>query len=276
MTQDQGIVFGFASSETPDYLPLEYYLAKKLILKTKELIQSGVFYWAKEDYKVLVDLEVNKNSSPHKVRLNSLVFSIQHLTNVTREQISEELKEKVIYPFLQELNISWDEKTFWFINSSGSFQIGGLIADTGVTNRKQIADNFGPIAHHGGGGLCGKDLTKMDRLGCYFARWVAKNLVAAGLATELELKITYAIAQEKALAYDITFSRDLKISHKDLLEILENCFPTKVSEIFQLFTSENISFLKLTEISNFGNFVPNLPWEQINKVEAINDWLRRT
>ncbi|AGX89283.1 hypothetical protein PRV_02785 [Mycoplasma parvum str. Indiana] len=246
-----------------------------MLLKTKEAIHNKVFHWAKEDYKVLVNLEV-KNNDFKNVRLNFLVFSIQHITDISREEIIKELKEKIIFPCLKQLNILWDSKTSWYINSSGSFQIGGLIADTGVTNRKQIADAFGPAVHSGGGGLCGKDLTKIDRLGCYFARWVAKNLVAAGLATQLELKITYAIAQEIALSYEITFFENLKKTQEEVIKIIEECFPTKVSEIFELFTSSPITFSKLTEISNFGNFIPNLPWEKLNRVEIINEYLRRT
>ncbi|AFN65097.1 S-adenosylmethionine synthetase [Mycoplasma wenyonii str. Massachusetts] len=276
-SNDQGIVFGFATKESKELLPLEHLLVKKLALKTLELREDETLWWAKEDFKVLAQLELTYSDTDRfqSARLNTLVFSIQHLDLVPQSQIETELKLRVIFPILEELNISYDSNTAWLINPSGSFLIGGLEADSGLTNRKQIADSFGPVAHHGGGGLSGKDLTKIDRLGAYYARWVTKNIVAVGLAQELELKIVYAIGQPEALSYTLTHSKGLKFKPEKLTDLIQSCFPTKVKEIFNYFNSFEFSFSELAEKSHFG-LNTDLPWEQLNRAKELYDWIRNT
>lgn len=272
-SNDQGIVFGYASKDSQEFLPLEHLLVKKLALKIFKLREDGTFWWAKEDFKLLAQLELTYSDSHRleKARLATLVCSIQHLEVITREQIETDLKIKAIFPTLEELDILFDPNTSWFINTSGSFLIGGLEADSGSTNRKQIADAFGPIAHHGGGGLSGKDLTKIDRLGAYYARWIVKNIVASGLAQELELKIVYAIGQPEAISYLITSSKKLQFPPEKITNLIKSCFPTKVRDIFNYFTSFKFSFAELAEESHFG-LNPELPWEQLNRVQEIRDW----
>ncbi|AHC39830.1 S-adenosylmethionine synthetase [Mycoplasma ovis str. Michigan] len=275
-SNDQGIVFGFASKDSEELIPLEQLLVKKLALKTLQLIENGILWWAKEDFKTLVHLDMTYNDW-HKLqesKLIALVFSIQHVELVKKDQIESDLKLKVIFPTLEELNISFDAQTSWLINSSGSFLVGGLEADSGLTNRKQISDSFGPAAHHGGGGLSGKDLTKIDRLGAYYARWIAKNIVATGLAQELELKIVYAIGQLEAISYTITHSKGIKFDPQKITDLIHSCFPTKVKEIFDLFTSSQFSFADLAQNSHFG-LNPELPWEKLDRMQEISDWTKK-
>ncbi|WP_245529178.1 methionine adenosyltransferase domain-containing protein [Candidatus Mycoplasma haematominutum] len=273
---DQGILFGFACNETEHFLPLEYVLSKEITLNMLESHSERPAKGLKEDFKLLIHLEVEKDANSDKImnsHLKLCVFSTHHEEGITRERIEEIFKEQVIFPVLQKYRVNHNYETQWLINPSGSFLIGGLDADSGVTNRKQIADSYGPLVRHGGGGLSGKDLTKIDRLGAYYLRWIAKNIVAAGLAHMIEIRATFAIAVAKALSFDITSSHDCKIrNNSELQDLISACFPTQISEIFEYLTSYTFEFAKLCESSHFGNFVPNLPWEQLNKVTDINDW----
>ncbi|AFO51628.1 S-adenosylmethionine synthetase [Candidatus Mycoplasma haematolamae str. Purdue] len=281
VASDQSVIFGFATSFHPEYLPLEYLLSKKLTLKTKELIDNKTLWWAQEDYKVLVNLELDIEDLAGKwefqgARLSSIVFSIQHDPGFPLEEVRKEVQDKVILPVLKELNISWDNKTSFLINPAGVFALGGLFADTGSTNRKPIADAYGPFVHHGGGGLNGKDLTKIDKLGAYYARWVCKNIVAAGLAKELEIRLTYSIAKEEAISCDIAYSLGSVLDADKLNALIKACFPTKILDIYEYMISEDFSFVQLSTVSHFGNFVPNLPWEKLNKVKEIDAWIKQT
>lgn len=260
---DQSIVFGGAINETKNYLPLSFEIATSLIKETELKIREGILKGGKLDIKSLVSLENKK--------IDKIFMSIQHEKDIDVNKFSNDIYELVIKPFLKKeysLDIRRDQV---FINRSGQFVIGGLKADTGVTNRKLLVDSYGTTFRHGGGGYSGKDFTKVDRLGAYYARWICKNIVAANLCDSLEMQISYFCGGDEPLEFFLNMTNS-KFKEEEIIEGIKNIFPLKFSEIYKLFNKPHIEYKKLACYGHFGRSDLDLPWEKLDKVEKLREY----
>ena len=261
---DQGMMFGYATNETESYMPLPVYLAHGLTRRLTELRKSGEISYLLPDGKSQVTVEY-ENEKP--VRVDAVVISTQHKGEATLEQIREDVIEKVIKPVIPAEFL--DENTKYFINPTGRFVIGGPQGDTGLTGRKIIVDNYGGMARHGGGAFSGKDCTKVDRSGAYAARYVAKNIVAAGLADRCEVQLAYAIgvAQPVSVLVD-TFGTNKVDEEKIAKAVLEN-FDLRPAGIIRELDLRRPIYRQTAAYGHFGRTDLDLPWEQLNKVEIL-------
>ena len=260
---DQGIMFGYANKETPELMPLPITLAHKLMSLAESLRLDGKFKWAKSDMKAQVTI----NYQTETPTVDTVLMSVQHDADYNKEEFFKFIKENIMDEIMEEYKLNLDYKVH--INPTGKFVIGGPIGDTGLTGRKIIVDTYGGMGRHGGGAFSGKDYTKVDRSAAYAARWVAKNLVAAGVADELEIQLSYAIG----VSYPISIAIETFGTEKISIEKIENI----VSEVFDLTPVGIIDTLELkkpwySKTATFGHFGRedlNVPWEQLNKVEEI-------
>ena len=261
---DQGMMFGYATNETESYMPLPVYLAHGLTRRLTELRKSGEISYLLPDGKSQVTVEY-ENEKP--VRVDAVVISTQHKGEATLEQIREDVIEKVIKPVIPAEFL--DENTKYFINPTGRFVIGGPQGDTGLTGRKIIVDTYGGMARHGGGAFSGKDCTKVDRSGAYAARYVAKNIVAAGLADRCEVQLAYAIgvAQPVSVLVD-TFGTNKVDEEKIAKAVLEN-FDLRPAGIIRELDLRRPIYKQTAAYGHFGRTDLDLPWEQLNKVEIL-------
>ena len=261
---DQGMMFGYATNETESYMPLPVYLAHGLTRRLTELRKSGEIVYLLPDGKSQVTVEY-ENEKP--VRVDAVVISTQHKGEATLEQIREDVIEKVIKPVIPAEFL--DENTKYFINPTGRFVIGGPQGDTGLTGRKIIVDTYGGMARHGGGAFSGKDCTKVDRSGAYAARYVAKNIVAAGLADRCEVQLAYAIgvAQPVSVLVD-TFGTNKVDEEKIAKAVLEN-FDLRPAGIIRELDLRRPIYKQTAAYGHFGRTDLDLPWEQLNKVEIL-------
>ena len=261
---DQGMMFGYATNETESYMPLPVYLAHGLTRRLTELRKSGEIAYLLPDGKSQVTVEY-ENEKP--VRVDAVVISTQHKGEATLEQIREDVIEKVIKPVIPAEFL--DENTKYFINPTGRFVIGGPQGDTGLTGRKIIVDTYGGMARHGGGAFSGKDCTKVDRSGAYAARYVAKNIVAAGLADRCEVQLAYAIgvAQPVSVLVD-TFGTNKVDEEKIAKAVLEN-FDLRPAGIIRELDLRRPIYKQTAAYGHFGRTDLDLPWEQLNKVEIL-------
>ncbi|MBR5319093.1 MAG: methionine adenosyltransferase [Peptococcaceae bacterium] len=261
---DQGMMFGYATNETESYMPLPVYLAHGLTRKLTELRKSGEISYLLPDGKSQVTVEY-EDEKP--VRVDAVVISTQHKGEATLEQIREDVIEKVIKPVIPAEFL--DENTKYFINPTGRFVIGGPQGDTGLTGRKIIVDTYGGMARHGGGAFSGKDCTKVDRSGAYAARYVAKNIVAAGLADRCEVQLAYAIgvAQPVSVLVD-TFGTNKVDEEKIAKAVLEN-FDLRPAGIIRELDLRRPIYRQTAAYGHFGRTDLDLPWEQLNKVEIL-------
>ncbi|MBO7387791.1 MAG: methionine adenosyltransferase [Lachnospiraceae bacterium] len=266
---DQGMMFGFATNETDEYMPYPISLAHKLALKLTEVRKNGTLKYLRPDGKSQVSVEYDENDKP--VRLEAVVLSTQHDDNVTQEQIHEDIKKYVFDPVLPKELI--DDKTKFFINPTGRFVIGGPHGDAGLTGRKIIVDTYGGYARHGGGAFSGKDCTKVDRSAAYAARYVAKNIVAAGLADKCEIQLSYAIgvAQPTSIMVD-TFGTG-KLSDEKLVDIIRENFDLRPAGIIKMLDLRRPIYKQTAAYGHFGRNDLNLPWEQLNKVDDLKKYL---
>ncbi len=262
---DQGMMFGFASNETEEYMPYSIALAHRLAKKLTEVRKNGTLSYLRPDGKTQVSVEYDENGKP--VRLEAVVLSTQHDPDVTQEQIHEDIKKYVFDPVLPKGLI--DENTKFFINPTGRFVIGGPHGDSGLTGRKIIVDTYGGFARHGGGAFSGKDCTKVDRSAAYAARYVAKNLVAAGLADKMEIQLSYAIgvAQPTSIMVD-TFGTG-KISDEKIVEIIRKHFDLRPAGIIKMLDLRRPIYRQTAAYGHFGRNDLNLPWEALDKVEEL-------
>ena len=262
---DQGMMFGFATNETDEYMPYPISLAHKLALKLTEVRKNGTLKYLRPDGKSQVSVEYDENDKP--VRLEAVVLSTQHDEDVTQEQIHEDIKKYVFDPVLPKELI--DDKTKFFINPTGRFVIGGPHGDAGLTGRKIIVDTYGGYARHGGGAFSGKDCTKVDRSAAYAARYVAKNIVAAGLADKCEIQLSYAIgvAQPTSIMVD-TFGTG-KVSDEKLVGIIRENFDLRPAGIIKMLDLRRPIYKQTAAYGHFGRNDLNLPWEQLNKVDDL-------
>lgn len=266
---DQGMMFGYATNETEEYMPYPISLAHKLAKKLTEVRKNGTLKYLRPDGKSQVSVEYDENGKP--LRLEAVVLSTQHDDDVTQEQIHEDIKKYVFDPVLPKELI--DDKTKFFINPTGRFVIGGPHGDAGLTGRKIIVDTYGGYARHGGGAFSGKDCTKVDRSAAYAARYVAKNIVAAGLADKCEIQLSYAIgvAQPTSIMID-TFGTG-KLKDDKLVEIVRENFDLRPAGIIKMLNLRRPIYKQTAAYGHFGRNDLNLPWEAIDKADALKKYL---
>ena len=266
---DQGMMFGYATNETEEYMPYPIALAHKLALQLTKVRKDGTLTYLRPDGKTQVSVEYDENNTPK--RLEAVVLSTQHDEDVTQEQIHEDIKKYVFDPILPQELI--DDETKFFINPTGRFVIGGPHGDAGLTGRKIIVDTYGGMARHGGGAFSGKDCTKVDRSAAYAARYVAKNIVAAGLADKCEIQLSYAIgvAQPTSIMVD-TFGTG-KLSEEKLVEIVRENFDLRPAGIIKMLDLRRPIYKQTAAYGHFGRNDLNLPWEALDKVDALKKYL---
>ena len=266
---DQGMMFGFASNETEEYMPYPISMAHKLARRLTEVRKNGTLKYLRPDGKTQVTVEYDENDKP--VRLDAVVLSTQHDENVSQEQIHEDIKKYVFDEIIPADMV--DENTKFFINPTGRFVIGGPHGDSGLTGRKIIVDTYGGYARHGGGAFSGKDCTKVDRSAAYAARYVAKNIVAAGLADKCEIQLSYAIgvAHPTSIMAD-TFGTG-KVSNEKLVEIIRENFDLRPAGIIKMLDLRRPIYKQTAAYGHFGRQDVDLPWEKLDRVEDLKKYL---
>ncbi len=266
---DQGMMFGYATNETEEYMPYPISLAHKLAAQLTKVRKDKTLTYLRPDGKSQVSVEYNESGKP--IRLEAVVLSTQHDPDVSQEKIHEDIKKYVFDPILPKELI--DNKTKFFINPTGRFVIGGPRGDSGLTGRKIIVDTYGGYARHGGGAFSGKDCTKVDRSAAYAARYVAKNIVAAGIADKCEIQLSYAIG----VAYPTSIMVDTfgtgKISDNQLVEIIRENFDLRPAGIIEMLHLRRPIYRQTAAYGHFGRNDLDLPWEKLDKVEQLKKYL---
>ena len=262
---DQGMMFGYASNETEEYMPYPIALAHKLSRQLTKVRKDGTLSYLRPDGKTQVTVEYDENGKPD--RLDAVVLSTQHDPDVTQEQIHEDIKKYVFDPILPQNMV--DDNTKFFINPTGRFVIGGPHGDAGLTGRKIIVDTYGGYARHGGGAFSGKDCTKVDRSAAYAARYVAKNIVAAGLADKCEIQLSYAIgvAEPTSIMVD-TFGTGKK-SNQELVDLIRKHFDLRPAGIIKMLDLRRPIYKQTAAYGHFGRNDLDLPWERLDKVDLL-------
>ncbi len=266
---DQGMMFGYASDETPEYMPYPIALAHKLSRKLTEVRKNGTLPYLRPDGKTQVTVEYDENGVP--ARLDAVVLSTQHDPEVTQDQIHKDIKKYVFDAIIPEGMV--DEKTKFFINPTGRFVIGGPHGDSGLTGRKIIVDTYGGMARHGGGAFSGKDCTKVDRSAAYAARYVAKNIVAAGLAKKCEIQLTYAIGVAHPTSIMVDTFGTGAVEDDKLVEIVRENFDLRPAGIIQMLDLRRPIYKQTAAYGHFGRTDIDLPWEKLDKVEDLKKYL---
>ena len=266
---DQGMMFGFATNETPEYMPYPIALAHKLARKLTEVRKNGTLPYLRPDGKTQVTVEYDENDKP--VRLDAVVLSTQHGEEVSQEQIHADVKKYIFDEVLPQELI--DENTKFFINPTGRFVIGGPNGDSGLTGRKIIVDTYGGYARHGGGAFSGKDCTKVDRSAAYAARYVAKNIVAAGLADKCEIQLSYAIGVARPTSIMVDTFGTGKLSDDKLVEIIREHFDLRPAGIIKMLDLRRPIYKQTAAYGHFGRTDLDLPWEKLDKVDVLKAYL---
>lgn len=266
---DQGMMFGYASNETEEYMPYPISLAHKLALQLTKVRKEGTLPYLRPDGKTQVTVEYDENGKPS--RLDAVVLSTQHDPEVTQEQIHEDIKKYVFDEIIPQNMI--DGQTKFFINPTGRFVIGGPHGDSGLTGRKIIVDTYGGYARHGGGAFSGKDCTKVDRSAAYAARYVAKNIVAAGLADKCEIQLSYAIGVARPTSVMVDTFGTGKLSDEKLTEIIRENFDLRPAGIIKMLDLRRPIYKQTAAYGHFGRNDLDLPWEKLDKAEALRKYL---
>ena len=266
---DQGMMFGYATNETPELMPYPISLAHKLARKLTEVRKNGTLPYLRPDGKTQVSVEYDENGKP--CRLEAVVLSTQHDENVSQEQIHADIKKYVFDPVLPQDMI--DDETKFFINPTGRFVIGGPNGDSGVTGRKIIVDTYGGYARHGGGAFSGKDCTKVDRSAAYAAHYVAKNIVAAGLAEKCEIQLSYAIGVARPTSIMVDTFGTGKLADDKLVEIIRENFDLRPAGIIKMLDLRRPIYKQTAAYGHFGRTDIDLPWEKTDKVDDLKKYL---
>ncbi|GAE94038.1 S-adenosylmethionine synthetase [Gracilibacillus boraciitolerans JCM 21714] len=266
---DQGLMFGYANNETPELMPLPISLAHKLAKQLSEVRKNKTLEYLRPDGKTQVTVEYDENNKP--IRIDTIVISTQHNQDTTLEQIQEDLKEHVIKPVVPSELL--DAETKYFINPTGRFVIGGPQGDAGLTGRKIIVDTYGGYARHGGGAFSGKDATKVDRSAAYAARYVAKNIVAAGLADACEVQFAYAIGVAQPVSIAINTFDTGKYAEEDLVNAVRAIFDLRPAGIIKMLDLKKPIYRKTAAYGHFGRTDTNFTWEKIDKVDELKKFL---
>ncbi len=266
---DQGMMFGFASDETEEYMPYPISLAHKLARRLTEVRKNGTLPYLRPDGKTQVSVEYDEEGKP--VRLEAVVLSTQHDADVSQEQIHEDIKREVFDVILPEELV--DDDTKFFINPTGRFVIGGPNGDSGLTGRKIIVDTYGGYARHGGGAFSGKDCTKVDRSAAYAARYVAKNIVAAGLAKKCEIQLSYAIGVARPTSVRVDTFGTGKVDERKLVEIVRENFDLRPAGIIKMLDLRRPIYKQTAAYGHFGRLDLDLPWEKLDMVDKLKSYL---
>ncbi len=266
---DQGMMFGFATNETPEYMPYPIALAHKLTKKLTEVRKNGTLPYLRPDGKSQVSVEYDENNQP--VRLEAIVISTQHDPDVTQEQIHEDVRKYVIDAVVDADMVDGNTKVY--INPTGRFVIGGPHGDAGLTGRKIIVDTYGGMGRHGGGAFSGKDCTKVDRSAAYAARYVAKNLVAAGIADRMEIQVSYAIGVAQPTSINVETFGTGKLSNSRIVEIIRENFDLRPAGIIQMLNLRRPIYKQTAAYGHFGRLDLDLPWEKTDKAEELRKYL---
>ncbi|MBM7870555.1 S-adenosylmethionine synthetase [Clostridium pascui] len=265
---DQGMMFGYAATETPEFMPMPIAMAHRLSRRLTEVRKNETLDYLRPDGKTQVTVEYEDD---RPVRIDAIVISTQHGPEVTQEQINKDLMDHVIKAVIPDELL--DEKTKYYINPTGKFVVGGPQGDTGLTGRKIIVDTYGGYGRHGGGAFSGKDPTKVDRSAAYAARWVAKNLVAAGIADKLEIELAYAIGVAHPVSIEVETFGTNKVEHDKIIEIINNVFDLRPGAIIRDLDLRRPIYKQVAAYGHFGRNDLDLPWEKLNKVEEIKKYL---
>ena len=262
---DQGMMFGYATNETPEYMPYSINLAHKLTRKLTEVRKNGTLAYLRADGKSQVSVEYDENNKP--VRLEAIVISTQHDEKVTQEQIHEDIRKYVINAVVDPAMV--DGNTKIYINPTGRFVIGGPHGDAGLTGRKIIVDTYGGVGRHGGGAFSGKDCTKVDRSAAYAARYVAKNLVAAGYADRMEIQLSYAIGVAQPTSINVNTFGTGKVSEEKIVEVIRKHFDLRPAGIIKMLDLRRPIYKQTAAYGHFGRTDVDLPWEKLDKVDEL-------
>ncbi len=267
---DQGMMFGYATNETEEFMPYPISLAHKLTRQLTKIRKDGVLKYLRPDGKSQVTVEYDEKGNP--IHLNAVVLSTQHGDDVSTEQLRKDIKKYVLDPILPKELV--DENTKYFINPTGRFVIGGPNGDSGVTGRKIIVDTYGGYARHGGGAFSGKDCTKVDRSAAYAARYVAKNLVAAGLADRLEIQLSYAIGVAEPTSIMVDTFGTGKLTDEEFVTIIRKHFDLRPAGIIKMLDLRRPIYKQTAAYGHFGRLDLDLPWEKTDKVEVLKGYLK--
>ncbi|MEN3239363.1 methionine adenosyltransferase [Fructilactobacillus sanfranciscensis] len=265
---DQGIMFGYAIDETPELMPLPISLAHHVMQKIAKVRKSGELTYLRPDAKTEVTVEYDEND--HPFRVDTVVLSTQHDPDVTQAQIKKDVIEKVIKTTIPAKYL--DENTKYLINPTGKFVIGGPNGDAGLTGRKIIVDTYGGSAHHGGGAFSGKDATKVDRSASYAARYIAKNLVAAGIAHRIEIQLAYAIGVAEPVSIEVNTFGTSKYSDDQIIKAIRQNFDLRPAGIIKMLDLQRPIYEQTSTYGHFGRTDIDLPWEQTNKVKDLKEF----
>ena len=268
---DQGMMFGYATNETEEYMPYAISLAHKLARRLTQVRKDGTLSYLRPDGKTQVTVEYDEKG--HPVRLDAVVLSTQHDESVTQEQIHQDIKKYVFDEILPAHMV--DENTKFFINPTGRFVIGGPHGDSGLTGRKIIVDSYGGYARHGGGAFSGKDCTKVDRSAAYAARYVAKNIVAAGLADQCEIQLSYAIGVAHPTSIMVDTFGTGKLSDEELVKIIREHFDLRPAGIIKMLDLRRPIYKQTAAYGHFGRNDLDLPWERLDKVDVLKGYLEK-
>lgn len=263
---DQGMMFGYACDETPEYMPMAITLAQKISLRLAQVRKEGIVDYLRPDGKCQVTVEYNGDTP---VRVDTIVLSAQHSPNVDSETIAKDMINLVIRKVVP-LNLL-DEKTKYYINPTGRFELGGPAADSGLTGRKIIVDTYGGYCAHGGGAFSGKDPTKVDRSAAYMARYICKNVVAAGLAKKIQIQVSYAIGRSKPVSVDVNTYGTGVLSDAALSEIIADEFDLRPRAIINLFGLQRPIYLATASYGHFGR--EGFPWEKLDRVDDLKKYI---
>ena len=267
---DQGMMFGYATNETEEYMPYPISLAHKLSKRLTQVRKDGVLPYLRPDGKTQVSVEYDENGKPF--RLEAVVLSAQHDPGVDQEQIHEDVKREIFDKVLPKEMV--DDQTKFFINPTGRFVIGGPQGDAGLTGRKIIVDTYGGYARHGGGAFSGKDCTKVDRSAAYAARYVAKNIVASGLADKCEIQLSYAIGVAHPTSINVDTFGTGKISSEDLVELIRKNFDLRPAGIIRMLDLRRPIYRQTSNYGHFGRNDLDLPWERLDKADMLREQAR--